>query len=526
MRHGHPSAGATAAATQSFPDSSCAYRRAPVVSFRDRPSSMSRADEQNEKKQQKKRGVYCSAYSGSVLLSGAQLLVSSSGASGSGGGSGGGGGGGSDKPGVHVYNFTISDGPVRHLDSSTAKDVGLKELKVTAMEVKPVSSSSSGAGAKQHHHFHLPHFHHQAADPGDARGHIVWLGTKEGHLVEMDIRTGTILGTKFSAHLSPVTHIFRHARSMVTVDELGKVLVFSPDAEGQGEDVSLSGYANAGALNGATGGAPAAATTGAGGGLGKGQQANRVVRIQEKVDWVKVIKGKLWTATRGDQQDINGGPASSAATGPTAPGASSGKVPVIKVYDLGLDGPSAHASTSATVSLAPRLITPTEHVGPVTCATLLPCDPDRVYVGHEGGYVSIWTLVDPSTSTTAKPTPLAVPACIEVLKVSTSDILCLEGVHDRLWAGSRNGMITVYDLAGAHRPWTVTNAWMAHPGLPVLKLAVDVWGIEKAGKLSVISVGRDEQVRVWDGLLGNEWIGERFFLEVMPEVSFVFVFVG
>jgi endonuclease/exonuclease/phosphatase family metal-dependent hydrolase len=36
---------------------------------------------------------------------------------------------------------------------------------------------------------------------------------------------------------------------------------------------------------------------------------------------------------------------------------------------------------------------------------------------------------------------------------------------------------------------------------------VDLWSIEKEEKLSVVSVGRDEQMRFWDGLLGIDWIG-------------------
>jgi hypothetical protein len=95
--------------------------------------------------------------------------------------------------------------------------------------------------------------------------------------------------------------------------------------------------------------------------------------------------------------------------------------------------------------------------------------------------------------------------------------LSLEGVGERLWAGGRKGMISAYDVVP--RPWLVTNAWNAHPGLPVLRLATDVYGIEKLGRLTVVSVGRDEQLRLWDGLLGSDWIGGGRF--VLPPKGIV-----
>lgn len=56
------------------------------------------------------------------------------------------------------------------------------------------------------------------------------------------------------------------------------------------------------------------------------------------------------------------------------------------------------------------------------------------------------------------------------------------------------------------RSWVVTNAWNAHSGVPVTQIFVDPWSIEKE-KLRVVSVGRDERMRFWDGLLGIDWIG-------------------
>jgi hypothetical protein len=233
---------------------------------------------------------------------------------------------------------------------------------------------------------------------------------------------------------------------MVTLDDCGKALIWAPDTV-DGEYVDLA------------------------------RTHPRATRIAEKQDFVKMVGGKLWTAARGDQVVVNG----------TANGVGVVKVPVLRLYDLFKIGSVA------------KTVMPTEHVGAVTSATVIPSQPDRVYVGHEEGFVSVWSLG----------TDDGFPRCDEVMKLSTSDVLCLEGVNDRLWAGGRSGLISAYDTT--QKPWVVTNCWNAHPGVPVLRLAVDVIGIERTGRLCVFSVGRDDLVRCWDGLLGLDWVCEFLF---------------
>jgi WD40 repeat protein len=309
---------------------------------------------------------------------------------------------------VKVFNLSVSDSHVFSLDS---KDVGAKELKVTSMEFRPAAKENE-------------------------RGFFLWLGTKDGHLFELDIRSGVVVGTKLSAHSHTVTHIFRHGRSMISLDDTGKTLIFTPDPASR-EDVRL------------------------------GYTQPRVYRIAEKHDFAKVFRGRLWTSAR---SDVNGG-------------GNVPKTPIIRVYDVYAPGSTG------------RTMLPTEHVGAITSGAVLPSHPNHVYLGHEGGFISIWALEGKD----------GFPYCIEAMKVSVSDVLSLDGVNDRLWAGGRKGMITAYDVHP--RPWIVTNCWMAHNELPVLKLAVDYYGIKKLGRLRVLSAGRDEQVRFWDGLLGSDWIG-------------------
>ncbi|KAI5996569.1 hypothetical protein F5J12DRAFT_853067 [Pisolithus orientalis] len=182
----------------------------------------------------------------------------------------------------------------------------------------------------------------------------------------------------------------------------------------------------------------------------------RVYRTAEKQDFVKMLGGLLWTSVR---TEMNG-------TGTAS-------VPVIRIYDPFVPGSVA------------RCVMPTQRVGAVI-----------VYLGHEGGFISVWNI----------DTPGGTPECVEVMKVSASDVLCLEGVNDRLWAGGRKGTVSAYDVSP--RPWVVTNCWEAHDGLPVLKLFVDPSAIERVGRLCVASVGRDERMRFWDGLLGSDWVGQ------------------
>jgi hypothetical protein len=190
---------------------------------------------------------------------------------------------------------------------------------------------------------------------------LLWVGTKEGHIFELDICTGAVRGAKYAAHLHPITHFFRHGRLMISLDESGKTLVFSPDPNNQ-EDITLP------------------------------LTMPRVIRTTEKQDFVKMLDGKLWTAAR---QEYHG-------TGH--------RLPTIRIYDV-----FNPASTG-------RSVLPIEHVGPVRSATIIPSQPRMAYVGHEERFISIWEL-DPDDG---------FPRCVEVMKVSASDVLSLEGVNDRV----------------------------------------------------------------------------------------------
>lgn len=190
----------------------------------------------------------------------------------------------------------------------------------------------------------------------------------------------------------------------------------------------------------------------------------RVVRVTEKLDIAAMLDGRLWTAARSDKHKASG-------------------TPNIRVTDVFAGTPGI-------------MISPTTPVGCVTDATALPSIPNTVYVGHEGGCVSVWESDIGGGN----------PRCVDVVKISGSDVLCIEGVNGRLWVGQRNGFITAYDPS--NKPWVVTNSWEAHGNLPVTDITVDWFG---QGKLAVASIGRDENLRLWDGLLALDWQGQSVY---------------
>lgn len=297
------------------------------------------------------------------------------------------------------------------------------------------------------------------ADNESERGRFLWLATRDGHLWELDVFKGSVVANRTSVHATPVTHILRHQQKMITIDGSGKVLIFFP------ESLGCSGMLT--------------------------QCTPKVVRITEKQGFAKIMFGLLWTS---GGTGTSGGSGSSSGSVSTRAGSFS-KGPSIRLYDI------------FATTLTHNALNPSVQVGAVTSGALLQTHPHCVYLGHEGGFVTIWDMATADSIN---------PVFVEAVKISPSDILCMDGVHSRLWVGGRNGVISVFDVE--QTPWIITNSWKAHSDLPVHKLFVDPWSIEKCNSLNVISVGRDEQARFWDGLLAINHLGEYIHL-FMHEVA-------
>ncbi|WVQ99909.1 hypothetical protein IAU59_007052 [Kwoniella sp. CBS 9459] len=310
---------------------------------------------------------------------------------------------------VRVYDTQLSDHPIFTVDlKETGLDHKAKDPRVTAMCFRPGTTLAE-------------------------EGRYLWCGTKDGHLWELDITTGSVSNTRSFAHTSAIAHIFRHQKMLLSLDDTGKLLVYDVGDE-----------------------------------EGKSPTLIRTLRVMEKFTFAKMLCGKLWTSS---------GPAARSATSTTT-----SKGPTIRIYD-----PCAPGSMPPA-----KVLFTTEWTGQITSATYIPLKPDTIYLGHEGGFISLWDAKELT--------------CTQVLKISTTDILALEGVGDRLWAGNRKGQISVYDVE--ERPWLTINVWTGHVDHPVQLLLVDPFSIEHSGRYTCWSFARDS-LRAWDGLLSVDWIDKQ-----------------
>lgn len=130
-----------------------------------------------------------------------------------------------------------------------------------------------------------------------------------------------------------------------------------------------------------------------------------------------------------------------------------------------------------------------DSTGEITSGTILPSAPDKVFFGHSDGKVSVYSRKDYS--------------CLEVLNVSTFKINSLQGTCGDIWAGYSNGRMCVYDVTQS--PWAVKKEWQAHDN-PVLKIIADQSATYRLERHQVLSLGADNAIRVWDGMLQDDWL--------------------
>jgi hypothetical protein len=131
------------------------------------------------------------------------------------------------------------------------------------------------------------------------------------------------------------------------------------------------------------------------------------------------------------------------------------------------------------------------NVGEVTTGAVISSRPDLIYFGHIDGKVTMYNLKDYSYA--------------GVVNVSLYKISCLVGVGDHLWAGFNTGMIYVYDTTS--QPWKVLKDWRAHKDT-IAGIAVDRTSLWKLDRLQVASLGTDSLLKIWDGMLEQDWLGK------------------
>lgn len=130
-------------------------------------------------------------------------------------------------------------------------------------------------------------------------------------------------------------------------------------------------------------------------------------------------------------------------------------------------------------------------VGEVTSGAVIAGRFHCVYFGHTDGKVTSYSTNDFS--------------CLGVFNVSVYKINSLIGACYCLWAGFNSGTICVYDTST--QPWTTKKEWQAHPDHPVSNILVERSSLWKSGSLRVSSIGMDNTLRFWDGMLEQDWLG-------------------
>ena len=127
--------------------------------------------------------------------------------------------------------------------------------------------------------------------------------------------------------------------------------------------------------------------------------------------------------------------------------------------------------------------------GDVTSGAYSSRQGNRVYLGHADGKVSLYSTGE--------------YVCIGVVKASDYKINAMSFVGDNLWAAYKTGKIYVYDTSST--PWKVKKDWRAHDG-PAASMLLDPNGIWTLSRLQVASLGHDNCIRLWDGMLEDDWL--------------------
>ncbi|KAI6093117.1 DNase I-like protein [Hypoxylon rubiginosum] len=148
--------------------------------------------------------------------------------------------------------------------------------------------------------------------------------------------------------------------------------------------------------------------------------------------------------------------------------------------------PTASGRNQLQVLMRPLV---TEGAGEVTSGALIKSQPGKIFFGHNDGKVSIYSQKD--------------CVCLSVLSVSSYKINSLAGVGDYIWAAFNTGKICVYDVTES--PWVIKKDWQAHNN-PVVKIIADPASFYKLDRSQVVSLGADNIIKSWDGLLQDDYL--------------------
>ncbi|POS83951.1 hypothetical protein EPUL_004061 [Erysiphe pulchra] len=136
------------------------------------------------------------------------------------------------------------------------------------------------------------------------------------------------------------------------------------------------------------------------------------------------------------------------------------------------------------------------NTGDITSGTLNNAQPEKLFFGHADGKVSIYSKVDYT--------------CLNIVSISVYKITALACTAGNLWAGFSTGVIYIYDVEAS--PWVVKKDWSAHQG-PIIKLISDPSSCWSLNRAQVVTLGQDNMLRIWDGLLEDDYIENEMHLQ-------------
>lgn len=145
---------------------------------------------------------------------------------------------------------------------------------------------------------------------------------------------------------------------------------------------------------------------------------------------------------------------------------------------------------NAQFQVLPRALN-LDGAGEISSGTVLLTEPDKVFFGHTDGKVSIYSRTDYT--------------CVGLVSLGSYKVNTLASAGSFIWAGFNTGRLCVYDTSST--PWEVKKDWVAHDN-PVVRLVADRSSAYRTGQLQLVSLGADNMLRIWDGILQDDWLDE------------------
>lgn len=272
-------------------------------------------------------------------------------------------------------------------------------------------------------------------------GRVVWYGTHAGHLVELDTHTGHLTALCTTIHKDRIVLVRRVSHAMLVLDDSGKISVW----------VQKPGLPF---------------------GLAHTQPHCQRITLPKHAH-ASVLGDQLWVCYAAP-------PPKTAGTPPVH------LLQYVSIYNpMADDRPFNAVSQPLTMPLSKG-----DGVGLVTCSAIVSPDADHVYLGHESGHISVWSVKESKLRT--------------IYRVDKQPLAAMIGLHTTLWVGTRSGHITLYNVQAPL--WRVTKSWLAHHDA-ITSLVFDPYGIQSSStELPVCSVGGDQFIQFWDGFLVEDWV--------------------